>query len=66
MERHNGPRSGESRRTSAGGETYSERAADAIHDHVAVPGTRLGPVGSALRIEGLLGDQPQKHGEKRC
>jgi ElaB/YqjD/DUF883 family membrane-anchored ribosome-binding protein len=34
MERHNGPRSGESRRTSAGGETYSERAAEAIHDHV--------------------------------
>jgi ElaB/YqjD/DUF883 family membrane-anchored ribosome-binding protein len=34
MERHNGPRSGESRRTSAGGESYAERAAEAVHEGV--------------------------------
>jgi ElaB/YqjD/DUF883 family membrane-anchored ribosome-binding protein len=34
MERHNGPRSGEARRTSAGGESYSERAAEAVHERV--------------------------------
>ena len=34
MDRHNGPRSGESRRTSAGGESYAERAAEAVHERV--------------------------------
>jgi ElaB/YqjD/DUF883 family membrane-anchored ribosome-binding protein len=33
MERHNGPRSGESRRTSPG-ESYAERAAEAVHERV--------------------------------